>query len=76
MTLFCGYIISEIVGMGKRIMNECDPAVLENAIERIVIGEIDEKGDKDGMVGMIENENNFTCSHEIRHTVVVLCVIE
>jgi hypothetical protein len=85
-------------------MNEFDPAVFENMIEKIIIGEVDEQGNKnpnkiifvfktgytsntnapppkkagrpsrkgnDVEIGTGEIENNFTCSHEIGHTVVI-----
>jgi len=84
-------------------MNEFDPAVFESMIEKIIIGEVDEDGNKNpykiifvfktgytsdaeasppkkagrpsrkdggGGTGIVEAENNLTCSHEIGHTVV------
>ena len=86
-------------------MNEFDPAVFESMIEKIIIGEVDEQGNKNPYkitfvfktgytsdtkapppkkagrpskksseveVVDAESENNFTCSHEIGHTVIML----
>jgi len=92
----------------KEAMHEFDPAIFENMIEKIIIGEVNEQGNKNpykitfvfktGYTSDVEvpppkkagrpskkgseievinseTENNFVCSHEIGHTVVVIVMV-
>jgi len=93
----------------NKAMTEFDPVVFESMIEKVIIGEIDEQGNKDpckitfvfktgisseadapppkragrpskrsskGKYGAGDFEKNYTCSHEIGHTVVMFRVIQ
>ena len=90
----------------NKAMIEFDPVVFESMVEKVIIGEVDERGNKNprkiifvfktgytsesdapppkkagrlstksSNVEVLDSENNFTCSHITRHTVVVFSLL-